>query len=345
MDASIVVEPNPPGLASGLDAAKSSDGAGRAGSHDEEEPLYRRTVLYGIVGALGVARDALPEDDCMEAVRRNVDRGLRAPVTPSDVEEWERTAWQYAREVGAVPPATVLPELLVDLDEAHARLTEADDKLRNRLARVCAELSALTAIALIASDSPGPARRFWRTAVRAADQTTDHALQARIRGRRAVFALYDDLPVSTALSMAEDAVTVSDGHATAGAASGYAARAQGFAQLGQHNEARRALGDLEATFKRLGAATVDDRRSQWGWSQQRLLHVASFVYAHAGDASRASQAQESALALYPRCSIKDAHKSNSIEQCAWSWPAIQSKARATPPGRLPACPPHCDTTP
>ncbi|MGI5238853.1 hypothetical protein [Dactylosporangium sp. CA-139066] len=111
--------------------------------------------------------------------------------------------------------------------------------------------------------------------------------------------MYDDLPVSTALSMAEDAVTVSDGQATTGAASGHAARAQGFAQLGRHNEARRALGDLEATFDRLGTATADDRRSQWGWSQQRLLHVASFVYAHAGDASRATPAQEAALALYP----------------------------------------------
>ncbi|GAA4262818.1 hypothetical protein [Dactylosporangium darangshiense] len=164
---------------------------------------------------------------------------------------------------------------------------------------MCAELSALTAIALIASDSPGPARRFWRTAIRAADQTKDHELQARIRGRRAVFALYDDLPVTTALTLAEDAVTVSDGQATAGSASGYAARAQGLAQLGLHNDARRALSHLEATFDRLETATIDDRRSQWGWGQQRLLHVASFVYAHAGDTSRATQAQESALALYP----------------------------------------------
>lgn len=211
--------------------------------------MHRRTVLYGTVGALGGAGAASPVDNPLEAVRRNVDRGLRAPVTACDVEEWERTAWQYAHEVGVVAPTTILPELLTDLDEVHRRLTESVDLHRGRLARVCAELSALTAIALIASDAPVPARRFWRTAIRAVDQTTDHELRARLRGRRAVFALYDDLPTSSALALANDAITASEGRATAGLASGYAARVQGLSQLGHHEDARRAITNLEAMFE------------------------------------------------------------------------------------------------
>ncbi|GAA4264117.1 hypothetical protein GCM10022255_114800 [Dactylosporangium darangshiense] len=103
---SIVAEPDPPDPASGLYAAESSNRAGRAGSDDEEEPLHRRTVLYGIVGALSVARNTLPADDRMEAVRRNVDRGLRAPVVTVQLVPGSqvRPLWRLVRASRALMP-------------------------------------------------------------------------------------------------------------------------------------------------------------------------------------------------------------------------------------------------
>jgi transcriptional regulator with XRE-family HTH domain len=289
--------PATPDLATSKRAEPPTEATQSASAGDEEDAVHRRTVLYGLVGAFG-GRSAVGSDR-LEAVRRDLDSGLDAGTSVPDVDEWERVAYQYAHDVGLLPHEKVLPELLVDLDEMRARLSISSDSVRTDLAHAISQLSALVAITLLNLDEPLASRRYWRTAIHAADQTHDQPLRALIRGRRAVFALYDQRSASMALTLADEAITAATGTSCAGAASGYAARAQALALLGQHGEARNALHSLTRTFAKLSEATVTDRASQWGWSEQRLRHVESHVYSHAGDIKNATKAQDQARLLYP----------------------------------------------
>jgi tetratricopeptide (TPR) repeat protein len=254
-------------------------------SADSEDDVRRRAFLgAGLLGGI-------------ELLRQHLDGALDPLTTSRDAEEWERAAAEFAAEVGHLPPRQVLPGLLADLSEAEARLTTAPGALRSRLARVCAQLAALTAITLCSLGETEYARRYWRTALRAADQSHDATLQALLRGRRAVFALYGRHP-SFALEMADAAIAAGDAPC-AGVASGHAARAQALAHLGRHHEARSALDDLADVFALLPEETTRDRVSQWGWAETRLRHVQSDVHSQAGNLREASAAQDAALALYP----------------------------------------------
>ncbi|MFI5908372.1 hypothetical protein [Dactylosporangium sp. NPDC051541] len=277
---------------------------GEVSGVDEEDRMRRRTVLHGLLGSLGQSLLASPADGLSaESLRRGVDEDLHGPATSADADEWERTARQYSYEVGAQPPQAVAPRLLLDLDELRLRLRTASGDVRDRLTGVSAQLTALSAIALLNVGQPDAARRFWRTAVRASSSTGDVQLQALIRGRRAVFALYDSTPPATVLAFADGAIDLTQG-ASAGAAGGYAARAQMLARIGRRDEAMVALHRLADVFDAIADSAVQDRASQWGWSEQRLRHVQSFVLSHAGDVPRAVQAQSAALALYPSTSYQ-----------------------------------------
>ncbi|BCJ65639.1 hypothetical protein [Polymorphospora rubra] len=283
----------------GRDAAPTAVGSSTAAYRDGDDPVNRRAVLYGLMGAAGAtAGSSLAAH--LEALRRGLDDGLSGDVVDSaDVDEWERVTDQYAHDVGLLSAGRVLPQLATDLEDVQARLRSVSGKRRADLAHVCARLSALIAITLLNLDEAQMARRYWRTATRAADQTPDRQLRALIRGRRAVFSLYDQRSASTVLALADEAIDVAPGIACTGTVSAHAARAQALALLGQHGAARDALDETSRVFARLPDATVADRSSQWGWSEQRLRHVESHVHSYAGRAHDAAKAQNMALSLYP----------------------------------------------
>jgi transcriptional regulator with XRE-family HTH domain len=266
--------------------------------HDEDD-VDRRALLK----LLGGAAMAAPFAGHLEHLRRGIDAALGGPTTPADVEEWERTALRYAHEVGHLPYADVFPSLLTDLAELHVRLMHASDALHPRMAHVCGQLSAFMAIILFDKGDPGGARRYWRTAVRAADESGDLALRSHIRAKRAVYALYEPSALP-ALTLSEEAIAVGKGAPRAGVVSGQAVRSQALALLGRHDDARRALGDLADTFAHLPESTVADCISEWGWSEQRLYHVQSWVHSHAGRLKEAAIAQEAALARYPASAFR-----------------------------------------
>jgi DNA-binding XRE family transcriptional regulator len=267
-------------------------------SADEEDDVNRRALLKLLGGVALVA----PFAGHLEHLRRGLDAALGAPTSAADIEEWEHTASRYASEVGYLPPAQVFPALMADLAEVQAKLVRAPDALRPRMAHVCGQLSALMAITLVDNGDPGGARRYWRTAVRAADELCDATLRSHVRARRAVYALYEPPSALPALTLADEAIGVGKGAPCAGVADGYSIRAQALALLGRHDEARRALGDLDEVFARLPKSTVVDRLSEWGWSEQRLRHTQSWVHSHAGRLDEAVAAQDAALALYPASS-------------------------------------------
>jgi transcriptional regulator with XRE-family HTH domain len=267
-------------------------------SGDDEDDVNRRALLK----LLGGAALAAPLAGHLESLRRGLDAALGGPTSAADIDEWESTAFRYAHEVGYLPPVQFFPALTADLAEVQTRLMRVPDALRPGMAHVCGQFSALMAIALFEQGDPAGARRYWRTAVRAADESHDLNLRSHVRAKRAVYALYEPPTAMPALTLAEEAIGVGRSGPCAGVASGYAIRAQALALLGRHDEARSALADVEDAFARLPETTLADRGSQWGWSEQRLRHAQSWVHSHAGRVREAAVAQDEALALYPTSS-------------------------------------------
>jgi hypothetical protein len=114
-----------------------------------------------------------------------------------------------------------------------------------------------------------------------------------------MYALYEDQPASSTLMLAEEAIGAGNRDPYGGVAGGHGTRARALALLGRHDEAWRALGDLEDVFARLPEPTVADRESHWGWSEHRLRFTQSHVHSLAGRLDEAAAAQDGALALYP----------------------------------------------
>ncbi|WP_344898919.1 hypothetical protein [Actinomadura meridiana] len=257
--------------------------------------MNRRSLLglMATTAATGaMARDAEP-------LRAAFESAAAANASARDADAWERVAHDYAREVGWSPADVLQHELAVDFAELTHLVPSGHTAVRTRLIYVAAQLAALLAINLTNLGEGRAARRWWRTAARAADQTGDQAIAALVRGRGAVFSLYASTPRLSVIEAADEAIAVGQGTPCAGVASGYAAKAQALAELGRHREAADVLDDLGDMFQRLPDAVRTEHGSQWGWSNGRLLYVTSLVHTCAGNVGSAMEAQDAALALFP----------------------------------------------
>ncbi|MGI5419694.1 hypothetical protein [Actinomadura luteofluorescens] len=262
---------------------------GRLDSVDDNEDVERRALL-GLLAttaaASSLARDAAPLREAFEAA-------VAADANDRDADTWERVAHDYAHEVGWASAAALQPELAADFAELARLVPTAPGTAQLRLIHVAAQMAALMAINLTNLGEGRAARRWWRTAARAADHTGDHATAARIRGRAAIFALYTETPRLSVVEAAEEATMVGRGIPD-GIVNGHAAKAQALAELGRHDEAKDALEDLRGVFEQLPGA-VQTERSSWGWSVGRLHFVASLVHTCAGNVGPALEAQDAAL--------------------------------------------------
>ena len=265
----------------------------------DDGDVDRRSFLgLGLGGSAALAVEA-------ERLRLRLDAALHAPATSSDVDEWEHAAWDYACIVNYVPPEQIASDILMDLHEINNRLIDCPERLRPRLMRVCGQFAAMTAVVLLGVGDPGSARRYWRTAIRAADQSGDPDLRSLLRGRRAFWAAKDERSMNAVLVLADEAVAAAAGRPCAGLAYGYVVRARALARLGRHAEAQDALEDLSDVFARLPESTTRDRVSQWGWSERRLRGAQSEVYSLAGAEREAFDAQDAVHGLCPPFSYQD----------------------------------------
>jgi transcriptional regulator with XRE-family HTH domain len=177
----------------------------------------RRRTLLGLLGPVALGAPLM----------------FRTEPAVQDVDDWEQTVSEYAREVGTMPAMQLLPGLVADFAEIHLRITEASGHVRTRLIRSASQLAALTAIALTNAGERHAAERWWRTAGRAASETSDPELASLVRGRYAVFS-FGAAPDERVLGLADSAVELGMGRPCVGVVSGLAARAQTLAQLGRH---------------------------------------------------------------------------------------------------------------
>jgi hypothetical protein len=270
-------------------------GWARGDAWDVDE-MERRELLR-MLGGLGLAAP-LAGGGHAERVRRSMDSALNAPTTAADVAEWERVVHDYGLQNGRVAPAELLPELLTDLDEALLRLDGAPAAVRAPMARACAYLSAFTANNLVNAGDAGSARRYWRTALRAVDQSGDRPSRALLYATRARFALSE--PASSpavTLAYADEAIGIAGSTPCAGGAQGHGARALALAYLGDRGESVSAVEDLTDVSARLPESAA---RAPFGFGEQSLFFYQSRVYAYAGRGTDASRAQEAGVSLVSR---------------------------------------------
>ena len=255
----------------------------------------KRRALLGLFATTAVAA---PFSHEAEHLRAALTGTLTTEASARDADAWERTAFDYAHEIDHLPATMLLPDLLTDFAELNLHITRARGLVRRRLVDTAAHLAALTAYELTVVGDPRSARRWWRTAAHAADESGNQDTASHVRGKAAALSLYTGSSELTVVEAAEEAIALSR-RPSSGLANAYGAKAQAFAQLGRFDEAEQALTDLTHVFDDLPAEVTKDKTSTWGWSEQRLHHVASYVHTHAGNLDSAQAAQDSAIALYP----------------------------------------------
>ncbi|TMQ97505.1 hypothetical protein ETD83_19995 [Actinomadura soli] len=279
--------------------AKEASSTYDPASDFEDDDMKRRALL----GLLATTAVAAPLARDAEQLRGTLTNTLTTDVTDRDADAWEQVVFDHAHEAGYLPPAQVLPEILADLSELDLLISRANSVARPRLINAAGYLSIFTAITLLGLGDARRARRWWRTAVRAGDESGDPLLASYARGRQAVLTLPNSGSEKFVLDLAEKAIEISRDKPSAALASGHATKAQALAQMGRDAEARETLDELKRVFDRLPDRVRDDQSSQLGWSVQRLHHTAGFVYTHTGDHERAREAQDKALAAYTSRSI------------------------------------------
>ncbi|HEY0696620.1 MAG TPA: helix-turn-helix transcriptional regulator [Micromonospora sp.] len=292
-----------------------------------EDTMRRRTVLQAL-SALSAASavGATSVTASLEALRHGVSGAYGC-----DYDEWAEIADDYGRLYYRLPAADLLRQVTADLTVLQALIAADTSHRRRELDRVAVRLSVVVALILTAGGESLLARRWWRTARRAADQSGDPDSRVLAAAWDVVNGCYDGRQPAEVVGLSEAAVPMCDGRASAAVAGLLAGRAQALALAGRCDEAVTVVRQVREVAERLSAEVVGDAESLWGWPEHRLLHTESFVYTYLGDTATARQAQVRALTLYPAsqvrlrtqvqlhgaaCDIRDGHVTDGLRQAA-----------------------------
>lgn len=176
--------------------------------HDFEDDEVKRRALLGILATTAAAAPVTQLGLDAERLRAILTGTLTTEATTRDADAWEQVVYGYAREAGFVPPQQVLPEMLADLAELDLLISRATSAARPRLVNAAAHLSMFTAISMLGLGDVRSARRWWRTAIRAADESGDPDFGALARGRHGVLALVDGGNEPFVLHTADQAIAL-----------------------------------------------------------------------------------------------------------------------------------------
>jgi transcriptional regulator with XRE-family HTH domain len=289
------VRPPTAGLAKTCDRALHAGGALLAAYHrhgPSEDDMQRRTLL----GALGALAFTAPTSNIsLEAIRHGVDHAADA-----DDDEWLAIATDYGYAYYTSSPAQLREHLSADLAVLQTLIGAHRDPERARtLLTVAAHLSVIVAMTAAGNADTHTARRWWRTAHRAAYRSGDVDTRVLVAAWEVVGGCYDHRPAAEVLAASEAAIGLAGSRATAAAAGLWAGRAQMLALTGRHAEAAEAAAQVERITQQLPDLVTQDVESLWGWPEHRLRHTQSYVYTLTGDQKAATTAQDRAVTLYP----------------------------------------------
>ena len=269
----------------------------------DNEDVNRRQLLIDLA-MLGLAAPLVGA----EAVRQGLTAAVAGDRHAADVNEWDRIVDEYARSYYVTPTDRLLRDLTADLSVLQLRLGGLDSSLQRGLARVGAQLAAISAVAWADAGERTRAGRWWRTARELADGSGDIEVRTWVRGWEVANGLYEQRPVSVILDRAAEATLIATPRPCVGTAGLYAGLAQTLAVAARADEAMAALGRVAEVTEQLPARVVADEGSMLGWPEVRLHHTESYVHTWLGNTRHAYAAQEAALQIYPESLARDRAK-------------------------------------
>ncbi|MBN1171071.1 MAG: helix-turn-helix transcriptional regulator [Micromonosporaceae bacterium] len=262
----------------------------------DADTMRRRTILAALT-ALATGATTSAALVSAEAARQGMATAL-GDIPGAD--EWEAIAAAYARDFYTTAPANLLSELTADLIVLQQTIeAETCERAHRDLRHAAAQLSVVMAMTFASLGQTRTARRWWRTARRAADQANDPEIQAWTRKWEVVNGLYERRPISELLALADESLAIAGTRTGSGTTGTLAGKAQALSTLRDADSARATLRQLATACERLPSSVVDDDCSMFGWPEYRLRYTESYVYTNLGDTTAAYAAQERALALYP----------------------------------------------
>lgn len=268
---------------------------------DIVDAMKRREFL--MVAATSAGSGAIGAIAARETIRHEIVLSLAEHHGTTDIEEWREIAAEYGQTYTTTGPSELLRSLMVDLHGLQAAIQRHhNDSGQRELRQVGAMLAAFTAQTIANLGDLREARRWWRTARRAADESDDRYAMLWIRGREIVRAGYEHRPLTAILQLIEEAEALIDETSPIEAMPEFlSGKAQTLGLIGRPAaaEAENALIRLRESFDALPTAMKAASDSVFTWGEERLRFTESMTYTYLGDYRKADNAQTAALALYP----------------------------------------------
>lgn len=285
---------NIPRAAMGLGRAKDLASAARtlAATSSGEGPNAGPTTAVGVDG-VGEQAGTLAH------VRAELDEALASSsVTPRQLDLLEESAREHMRVYPAASPAAMLSLLATECAEVKVLSRRRQPAaVQARLSGTAALLATMCADALMRLGDVGEARLWYRTAMQAADDSSEARLRVLVRAQAAMLPYYfGDLRQTVALAEAALAVKAPASSSTALAAAG---RARALARLGAAEQARMAIDHARQLFDEAGDEDCD---TAFHFPAKRLLFYLSGATTWLRDTRDAYRIQEEALTLYGQSS-------------------------------------------
>ncbi len=262
---------------------------------DVLEAMKRREFLLGVATTAGFS--AAGAMTARETIRHDI-----GSFFATDADEWREIVAEYGESYPTTEPSELLKSLMVDLCGLQAAVQSSSRESEQRELRASgAMLSAFTAQTIANLGNLREARRWWRTARNAADESADTYTVLWIRGREIVRAGYEHRPLDSIIELIDDLeARITERSPNSALPEFLSGKAQALALIGPHvaDEAERTLNRLRDSYEALPVSAHADN-SIFYWGEEKLRFTESLTYTYLGRYREAGKAQASALALYP----------------------------------------------
>ncbi|RCG30132.1 XRE family transcriptional regulator [Sphaerisporangium album] len=242
--------------------------------------MERRAVMQLLAA---ISAGAVIPAGTLETVLSGIEHALSSHT---DVDEWEATVQEYDESANVRPIGSLIPDLTADMLAVGRLLGRGNPPLvQAGLMRVSAGLGWLLAAQLEDIGDRRAARVTWGTTRRAADASGDRDMAVWVRSKEASMARWSNRPPTVALTLANEAISIANGHPSKGLVQAYVVRSCLAARRADARETETELNALAETSEHLG------------WSRW-LYRGQGYAYSLLGD-RRAETVLDHALALYP----------------------------------------------
>ncbi|GGL88234.1 hypothetical protein [Micromonospora yangpuensis] len=277
-------------IAAGLDIPRPAMGLGR----DDDAVVPRDPGLAAVEG--GVDRSpAGVEFGHLVRLRLGLDEALAAAsVASGQLELIEQAVGEHMRVYPSAAPQVMLSLVAADCREVQVlSLRRQPAAVQSRLSGAAALLATMCADALMRLGEVAEARRWYGTAVHAADDSGEARFRVLVRAQAAMLPYYFGDPAQT-VALADAALAVTPVASSPGALAA-AGRARALARIGAVEQARSAIDQARRLFDQAGDEDTD---VAFRFPAKRLLFYLSGAYTWLGATGEAYRVQDEALRLY-----------------------------------------------